>query len=118
DSDHDATVDLVKSLPFSALHVFPYSPRPGTAALRIAEQVEHKVTSRRAEERRALAAGKSAGYAARRIGGAADVIAVGKGAGLTEDYLSVSIADHRIPRRARFDATLGMNGGRLLALAE
>ncbi|HVZ78703.1 MAG TPA: MiaB/RimO family radical SAM methylthiotransferase, partial [Gemmatimonadaceae bacterium] len=33
--DHAATVALCEHLPFTYLHVFPYSPRPGTAATRL-----------------------------------------------------------------------------------
>src|ERR1019366_3664572 len=33
--DHAATVALVRSLPFTYLHVFPYSARPGAAAARL-----------------------------------------------------------------------------------
>lgn len=33
------TVAIASDLPFSYLHVFPYSPRPGTAALRLKQQV-------------------------------------------------------------------------------
>ena len=35
DDDHAATVALVEALPFTYLHVFPYSARPGTAAERL-----------------------------------------------------------------------------------
>ena len=35
DADHQATLALVRALPFTALHVFPYSPRPDTAATRL-----------------------------------------------------------------------------------
>ncbi|MBS0152583.1 MAG: tRNA (N(6)-L-threonylcarbamoyladenosine(37)-C(2))-methylthiotransferase MtaB [Nitrospira sp.] len=41
--EHEAafrnTVAVASDLPFSYLHVFPYSPRPGTAALRLKQQV-------------------------------------------------------------------------------
>lgn len=115
DDDHRATVDLVRSLPFTALHVFPYSPRPGTAALRLTGTVPQNVASRRAAELRAIASEKSAGYAARQNGRKADVVAVGRGTGLTEDYLSVAISDNRIARRERFSATLKLDGDCLTA---
>ncbi|MDE3172106.1 MAG: radical SAM protein, partial [Gemmatimonadota bacterium] len=35
DDDHARTVALCERLPFTYLHVFPYSPRPGTAATRL-----------------------------------------------------------------------------------
>ena len=40
--DFEATVEIVRNLPFSKLHVFSYSPRPGTPASSIPEQVPAK----------------------------------------------------------------------------
>ncbi len=37
DADFDATLELLEAVRFSALFAFKYSPRPGTAALRLAE---------------------------------------------------------------------------------
>lgn len=37
--DYKATCELVESLPFSNLHVFPFSPRPGTPAANITEEL-------------------------------------------------------------------------------
>jgi len=38
----DNTFDLLKDLPISYLHVFPYSRRQGTAAARFPDQLDHK----------------------------------------------------------------------------
>ncbi|MDQ6718664.1 MAG: MiaB/RimO family radical SAM methylthiotransferase, partial [Gemmatimonadota bacterium] len=40
DADHLETVRLLEPLPFTSLHVFPYSPRPGTAAPRMSGAVQ------------------------------------------------------------------------------
>ena len=119
EADHRATVSLVESLPFTYLHVFPYSPRPGTAAVRLGAAVPPAAVARRAAELRAVGERRAVAYAASRVGGLADVVVVGEGrqrGGLTEDYLSVSLADPALPRRTRFTARL-MPGvtGRLLA---
>ena len=111
--DQAETVALVESLPFTSLHVFPYSRRPGTAALNLKDEVAQTVISQRAKEIRAIASEKASAYAERQAGRQGDVIMVGKGIGLTEDYLSVSVPDLRIPRRARFGATLELVNGRL-----
>ncbi|MEO7368101.1 MAG: MiaB/RimO family radical SAM methylthiotransferase [Gemmatimonadaceae bacterium] len=113
EEDHAETVAVLQSLPFTSLHVFPYSPRPGTAALKLKGVVAASEISGRAKELRAIAAEKASAYSARQSGRTADVIMVGKGIGLTEDYLSVSVPDLRIPRRARFDAALELVSGRL-----
>jgi threonylcarbamoyladenosine tRNA methylthiotransferase MtaB len=104
-ADHAATVALVRSLPFTYLHVFPYSARPGTAAVRLGGEVPAAVARERARELRTLGEEKAARYRAERDGGAADVVVIGEGErreGLTEDYLSVALADVAMPRRSRF----------------
>ena len=115
EEDHRQTVDLVQSLPFTSLHVFPYSPRPGTASLRLSHQVRSADIERRSAELRALAIERSGAYRVSRVGGRADVVVTEPGAGLTEDYLSVTIPDPAFRRRDRFEATLVERSGRLNA---
>ena len=110
DDDHRATLKLVERLPFTALHVFPYSLRPGTAAMRLSGQVSGGVARRRAAELRALAREKAEVYAASRAGGSCDVVVTERGKGLTEDYLSVRVSDPSLPRRSRFKGILAANG--------
>ncbi len=106
EDDHSATLRFVDRLPFTSLHVFPYSERPGTAALRLGSRVAGQVIRRRASELRALAREKASAYAAGRAGGACDVVVTERGKGLTEDYLSVVVPDRTIPRRSRFRGRL------------
>jgi threonylcarbamoyladenosine tRNA methylthiotransferase MtaB len=109
DEDHAATVRLVKALPFTYLHVFPYSARPGTAALKMGGEVPAGVSRERAAELRAIGEAKAAAHRAARAGERADVVVVGDGAkreGLTEDYLAVRLADPTMSRRTRFMGTL------------
>ncbi len=104
DEDHAATVACVRELPFTYLHVFPYSARPGTAAVRMGGEVPAAVSRERAAELRELGDRKAAAYRAARAGGTADVVVVGEGErreGLTEDYLSVGLDDESLPRRSR-----------------
>jgi threonylcarbamoyladenosine tRNA methylthiotransferase MtaB len=110
DADHASTCALVEALPFTSLHVFPYSPRPGTAAVRLPDAVPDDIRRSRAAELRAIAARKAGAYAARRAGGEADVIVIGhqdgQRDGLTEDYLSVDLPDPAPARGARFRAVI------------
>jgi threonylcarbamoyladenosine tRNA methylthiotransferase MtaB len=122
DADHAATIALVERLPFTSLHVFPYSPRPGTAATRLPNPVSPVVAKARAAEFRALAERKARSYIGERAGGRADVIAIGPAEssggtreGLTGDYLTVRLADASVPRGSRFDATLTLDGPTLVA---
>jgi len=116
--DHRETRSLLSSLPFTSLHVFPYSPRPGTAAQRIAEPVPSADVARRATELRDEGARLTQAYRARRDGGEADVIIIGDRAhrsGLTEDYVSVIPADDALSRGTRMRMRLAMRDGVLFA---
>lgn len=53
-SDFKETFLLAKKLDFSKLHVFKYSPRPGTIASKIKEQVDPRQKSERSKEIREL----------------------------------------------------------------
>jgi threonylcarbamoyladenosine tRNA methylthiotransferase MtaB len=116
EDDHRATVELVERLPFNSLHVFRYSARPGTAALRLPGEVGSSHAERRSSELRDLAARKAAAYCASRAGGLADVVAITPREGLTEDYLSVDVSGAAVRRRDRFPACLSQHEGRLTAL--
>jgi len=48
------TLDFIKAAAFSGMHIFPYSPRPGTAAANMAGQIKKSIRHERA--RAALAA--------------------------------------------------------------
>jgi threonylcarbamoyladenosine tRNA methylthiotransferase MtaB len=62
EDDHAATMNFVESRPFSYLHVFSYSVRPGTGAAALPNHVPPAVTKRRARELRALSEKKSAAF--------------------------------------------------------
>ncbi|MBA2706784.1 MAG: MiaB/RimO family radical SAM methylthiotransferase [Gemmatimonadaceae bacterium] len=114
--DHASTMSLIAGLPFTSLHVFQYSPRPGTASLRMRNAVDNSVASRRASELREAGRMKGQAYIASRAGGRADVVAVRRDEGLTEDYLSVALGNGSVERRSRFDASLELTAGRLTAV--
>lgn len=109
-ADHAATVALVEALPFTYLHVFPYSARPGVAATRLPGAVAPAAIRARAAELRALGAAKAAAYRAARMGGRADAVVCGRGAGrvelVTEDYLSLYLSADAWDGRARLDVTV------------
>lgn len=121
DADHAATVALVRDLPFTHLHVFPYSARPGTPAVRLGSPVPAPVARARAAELRALGAAKAAAYAASRVGGTADALVIGPCAtvpglrtALTEDYLDVRVRS-TAPRGSRLRVRLEADGAAVAA---
>lgn len=110
DADHRATLALVDALPFTYLHVFPFSLRPDTAAGRLPAPVPPPVVQERARALRALGEAKAGAYRARRAGGPADGVVTGRGEGtvevLTEDYLSVYLPTNEWNGDARFEVTV------------
>ncbi len=117
DDDHRATLDVVRTLPFTYLHVFPFSARPGTAAERLPGRLPGDVIDHRARELRHLGEQHRARYAQSRSGGTADVIVVRGDAreGLTEDYLTVAIEDATPGRGQRLTMRLECVAGRMVA---
>jgi threonylcarbamoyladenosine tRNA methylthiotransferase MtaB len=119
DADHRATCDLVRDLPFTYLHVFPYSERPHAPARRLGPPVAAPGVRDRAAELRSLAAERAARYRRARHGGPADIVLLnrraGRFAGLTEDYLDVYLPTTEERPPARFPARLERRGAHIAA---
>jgi len=62
EEDHTATVAFIERLPFTYLHVFSFSKRPGTRAAALSNEVPAAVIHRRARELRSLGEEKSAAF--------------------------------------------------------
>ncbi|HKW55985.1 MAG TPA: tRNA (N(6)-L-threonylcarbamoyladenosine(37)-C(2))-methylthiotransferase MtaB [Candidatus Acidoferrum sp.] len=68
EADHAATLAFIERLPFSYLHVFSYSARPGTEAASLANQVPANIVKRRARELRAVSEAKAASFRRSQLG--------------------------------------------------
>ncbi len=110
DADHQASLTLVHALPFTYLHVFPFSVRPDAPAARLSGQLPPEVVRARARELRELGEAKGAAYRAGRVGQTADGVVSGRQQGrlevMTQDYLSVYLDTHRWDGRPRFEVTV------------
>jgi threonylcarbamoyladenosine tRNA methylthiotransferase MtaB len=93
DEDHRATRRLVEALPVAYLHVFPFSPRPGTAAASMPGQVPPRVARERAEELSALSRRRWAEFSAAQRGRELEVaverVADGVARGTARNYAEV-----------------------------
>ncbi len=100
EADHRATLALVEELPFTYLHVFPFSPRSGTVAATLPRPVPQRVAGERSRELRTLGRAKGRAHQASRVGQTALVVVEGDGTtGLTGDYLRVQVrpsSDERV----------------------
>jgi threonylcarbamoyladenosine tRNA methylthiotransferase MtaB len=74
DEDFQRTHDLCQQLAFAAIHVFPYSRRPGTVAALAKEQVPHAVKRRRLERMLQLARTSADAFRARFQGRTLEVL--------------------------------------------
>lgn len=89
--------DFLDALPVTQLHVFPYSERPGTAALRIPYVVDDREKKRRSKRLLTLSDQKKEAFYARYIGQEADVLfekaTRGKAMhGFTDNYIRVELS--------------------------
>jgi len=119
EADFEATVSLVRQLPFTYLHVFTYSPRPGTAARRLPHAVTPQVAGERSAALRALSGEMARAHAAHRSGSTADAVVVAAGErseAMTEDFLTLPVLGERRARGDRFRARVSPSGESLSAL--
>ncbi len=68
EADHAATLTFIESRPFTYLHVFSFSKRPGTKAATLSNEVAGAVIKRRARELRALGEAKAAAFRHSQLG--------------------------------------------------
>lgn len=99
----EQTCDLIKTLPVTYLHVFPFSPRKGTPAAGYPEQVPTALVKERCRRMRELGMLKKNAFYERHIGQVTDVLiegtrdkTTGRLKGTTGNYLSVQLegSDH------------------------
>ncbi len=104
EADHVATISFIESLPFTYLHVFSFSKRPGTKAASLPNEVPGHIIKRRAREFRALGERKSAAFRHSQIGRTLRVLTLNRHAGtdknttpaLSSNYLqTVVLGDWR-----------------------
>jgi len=97
DADFEATQALVSALPFTYLHVFGYSDRRATEAVRLDGHLEPRVITARSRTLRALGGTKGLMFRRRLVGTVHDVVvldrsdrATGALVGLTGNYVEVT----------------------------
>jgi threonylcarbamoyladenosine tRNA methylthiotransferase MtaB len=118
-ADFAATQALVAALPVAYLHVFPFSPRPGTpaAALRLLPAKEVQARARRLRE---LGQAKKREFYRRQVGKVAEVLAEGPAGqsgwlkGLSANYLRVLLPGPAAWRNRRLPVLLREVRGEVL----
>jgi threonylcarbamoyladenosine tRNA methylthiotransferase MtaB len=101
DSEFEATRRIIEELPFTYLHVFTYSPRPGTPAAKMANQVPIHIARERNHILRDLASEKKLAFMRSFIGKTSEAITlnvIGRDAegefteALTDNYLKLHLS--------------------------
>jgi threonylcarbamoyladenosine tRNA methylthiotransferase MtaB len=113
EEEHAATVRFIKERPFTYLHVFSYSLRPGTRAAALGGHLSGDVIKRRARELRALGEKKAAEFRQSQVGRTLRVLTLHRDAknepsrtpALSENYLTVTIPE-ALPHNRWHDVTV------------
>jgi threonylcarbamoyladenosine tRNA methylthiotransferase MtaB len=102
DSDFNETRQIIENLPFTYLHIFPYSPRPNTDAAKMTGRPADDVVRERTYLLRWLGNEKKRKYMENHIGKHIEIIieeglSHGAVVGTSSNYLKISVPayDHR-----------------------
>ena len=96
DASFEKTYSFLESLPFAYFHVFSYSPRYGTKAVRLSDAVRPEVIKERSRRLRELSSLKRRSFAERFVGSEVEVLFEqqderGLWTGLTDNYQRVGV---------------------------
>jgi len=93
DAEFTESYQLCRQLGFARIHVFPFSPRNGTRAARLPDQVSHTVKKQRSQQMLALAKASSQRFSQQFLGRVMPVLwenqSDGLWSGLTGNYIRV-----------------------------
>ena len=125
DAEFGESRAFIEAMPFTYLHVFTYSERPGTPAAERLDQVPMAVRKERNRVLRDLAAAKNRAFRERMVGRTLSAVTLhDDGIALTENYLKVELAASReanriveLPIGGLTDAGLRETGNGLVAIA-
>ncbi|HWF46351.1 MAG TPA: tRNA (N(6)-L-threonylcarbamoyladenosine(37)-C(2))-methylthiotransferase MtaB [Bryobacteraceae bacterium] len=100
DAEFDETVRFIEDRPFSYLHVFTYSERPGTAAANLPNPVPIEVRHARTHILRSLSARKNEAFRRRMIGQTLSAVTLEQaGVAITSNFLRVKMNQIRQPNQ-------------------
>jgi threonylcarbamoyladenosine tRNA methylthiotransferase MtaB len=99
DGEFDETVRFIEEHPFTYLHVFTYSERPGTAAADYSDPVPVPVRRERTAILRALSDRKNLAFRQRMLSRRISCVTLHENRALSTNYLPVELAFPREPNR-------------------
>jgi threonylcarbamoyladenosine tRNA methylthiotransferase MtaB len=124
DQDHAASLRFIESLPYTYLHIFPFSARPGTPAATASGQVNGRVARERSQEIRAVINAKRQAFLAAQVGQSLpaltlDEVEDGARVALTTNYLKVALPGSEVPANRLVNVSIGrVTSGKLFGYVE
>ena len=122
--DHATTLRFIESLPFTYLHIFPYSARPGTPAAARPDQLNGCIIHERSQEVRAVITRKRRVFLDEQVGRTLSALTLdatcqGARLALSSNYLNIALPGAEIPSNALLDVRIGRSQeGTLYGYAE
>jgi threonylcarbamoyladenosine tRNA methylthiotransferase MtaB len=112
DQDHAASAGFIESLPFTYLHIFPYSARPHTTAAASPHQVNGRVARARAQEIRSLITRKRQTFLQAQVGRKLSAVTLdesetGERVALSSNYLKIVLPGSNLPPNTLLDIQVG-----------
>jgi len=100
EAEFETTREFVEGLPFTYLHVFTYSARPGTPAAAMPDQVPARERKRRNRVLRELAAAKNLAFRRGMVGKRLSAVTIEDGSvALSGNYLKIELVTRMEPNR-------------------
>ena len=120
EQQHEETLEFIKKVGFSAMHIFPYSKRPGTKAAEFSPQLTGKIKSERASQAQKVADEMEKTYLESCVGKTFSVlfesdrgqVSVGHAA----NYAQVCVIDGRLHGIVKCVQITGVSGKMLVGL--
>jgi threonylcarbamoyladenosine tRNA methylthiotransferase MtaB len=112
EADHSESCRFIESLPFTYLHIFPYSARPGTPAAEHPAQVDGRRIHERVREMKALIAAKRGRFLDAQIGQRLSAVALhkiqeGSPTALSTNYLQILLPGSDVAPNTLLEVVVG-----------
>jgi threonylcarbamoyladenosine tRNA methylthiotransferase MtaB len=112
DQDHATSASFIESLPFTYLHIFPYSARPNTSAAASPHQVNGRVARERAQEIRSLLTRKRQTFLQAQVGRNLSAVTLDESetsdrVALSSNYLKIVLPGSNLPPNTLLDIHVG-----------
>jgi threonylcarbamoyladenosine tRNA methylthiotransferase MtaB len=106
EAEFEETRAFIDALPFTYLHIFPYSERPGTPAAERTDQVPEATRKVRGRVLKQVGMEKNAAFRERFVGKTLSAVTLENGRAVTSNYVTVELASPR-PAREIIDLKIG-----------